>query len=54
MEGIARGEPLTLLGYPVRIAEPLAGAIANVHPVLFGIIERLRSLRFGRLARERL
>ncbi|MFN4160114.1 MAG: phage major capsid protein [Gemmobacter sp.] len=39
-DGIAAGESSTLLGYPVRIAESMAGVAANTHPVLFGDFNR--------------
>lgn len=40
LEGIAQGEPATLLGYPVRIAKAMAGVTANAHPILFGDFSR--------------
>ncbi len=39
-DGIAQGEPSTLLGYPVRIAEAMAGVGANNLPILFGDFSR--------------
>lgn len=35
-DGISQGEPSTLLGYPVHIAESMPGVTANAHPILFG------------------
>ena len=39
-DGIAQGEPATLLGYPVRIAEAMDGIAANNHPIFFGDFSR--------------
>lgn len=40
VDGIAQGEPSTLLGYPVRIAEAMSGVGANNFPILFGDFSR--------------
>lgn len=40
VDGITAGEPSTLLGYPVYIAESMAGVGANNFPILFGNFER--------------
>lgn len=39
-DGIAVGEPSTLLGYPVQIAESMAGVAANSLPIMFGDFSR--------------
>lgn len=39
-DGLAAGEPATLAGYPVHIAESMPGVAANAHPILFGDFER--------------
>lgn len=39
-DGIAKGEPSTLLGYPVAIAESMAAVGANNLPILFGDFSR--------------
>lgn len=39
-DGIAQGEPATLLGYPVYIAESMAGVGANNFPIMFGDFSR--------------
>jgi HK97 family phage major capsid protein len=39
-DGITQGEPSTLLGYPVRIAEAMPGVAANNFPILFGDFSR--------------
>lgn len=39
-DGIAAGQASTLLGYPVVIAESMAGVAANTFPILFGDFSR--------------
>jgi HK97 family phage major capsid protein len=39
-DGIAAGQASTLLGYPVAIAESMAGVAANTLPILFGDFSR--------------
>ena len=40
VDGIAKGEASTLLGYPVAIAESMAGVGANALPIMFGDFSR--------------
>lgn len=39
-DSLAPGQPATLLGYPVVIAETMPGVGANTHPIAFGDFER--------------
>lgn len=39
-DGIAAGQPSTLLGYPVEIVEAMPGIAANTHPIAFGDFNR--------------
>lgn len=39
-DGLAAGQPATLLGYPVVIAEDMPAVAANTHPIAFGDFER--------------
>lgn len=39
-DSLAAGQPATLLGYPVVIAEDMPGIAANSHPIAFGDFDR--------------
>jgi HK97 family phage major capsid protein len=39
-DGLAAGQPATLLGYPVQIAEAMGGVAANTFPIAFGDFDR--------------
>lgn len=39
-DGLAAGQPATLLGYPVLICETLPGIAANTHPIALGDLQR--------------
>lgn len=40
MDGLAAGQPATLLGYPVVICEAMPGVSANAYPIAFGNFDR--------------